>query len=233
MAPRTRRAAAQKLNQNRISDDDENVRGIATTPGKKKFGGVLASLSDNIPEAKTSRISEKESLDHTEKEPQSLDCARHLGDSQGPPSSVVISKTNIAFSPLPCPGSSRRTTKTKTKMNDSIDDGISAVSCDIHTPPDSKNRTLKSNGSTEEGFSSEDDDRTLELEDEDELDDDDQSETLGQSDEGSDDESSDGYDSESDAVEEEENYEPEDDEYVPEDDEDSASEDDLDDYVEE
>jgi serine/threonine protein kinase len=114
MAARTRRTSALKQQQYRLTDDEDEQ------PSKKgTAGGILASLSTNVPAIKNRKVKSVKS-----------------SDNKNPPSSVVIAKTPPCFSPpTQAYCSSNESDTSGGDADRSIDDGISAISCDVFSPP--------------------------------------------------------------------------------------------------
>ena len=94
MAPRTRRAAAQKQSHPDLD--------ITTPPSKKKFGGVLASLSHNVPAVKNAKASSRETVDRSDAETLESFNESEL-KTPHPPRSVIVGKGDNFCSPLTQP----------------------------------------------------------------------------------------------------------------------------------
>lgn len=220
MPPRTRlrRAAAQKQKQYRIDDDSDDEE----VPASKNVGGVLASLSHNVPSIKTRRNAKKGSVvANTENklEVHPREVPEEQLRTPPPVKSVVVGhKTNPVVSPL---ANSRRT-KTNNKSRSSkttMNDEISAISCDINSFQ-AADKSVESNAES-------DDDKTLEMQQDhengtttDKSEDSDSVEESEQEDSGED-----SFELESEDLDGEE-FEPDDDDYVPDEEENSNSEDD-------
>jgi serine/threonine protein kinase len=218
MPTRTRRAAAYKQHQYRLADedDDEDEEPIA--------GGVLASLSNNIPSIKkTTNIKKKDGL----------------------PSSVLIAKNNNhkLLSPPTQALCSSSSSEEDEEVDRSMDDGVSAISCDVFTPPSKTIKTtaqksVDKNIFLRDDFSEED----VTLGEESEIvEEDEESDPDGTVEFDEDEDHYDSFESEDDLESEEsegeeESYEAgaDDDEYDPDEDDESGSEEELDDcYIEE
>ena len=244
MPTRTRRAAAKKQQQYRISDDEDEG-------SEKGFGDVLASLSHNVPQvhsskSKKNRIKPNANSDGVSKESTPpRPSKKNTKRKTSLPSSVIIGKTLPSFSP-PTQAYSKRTDDASI----SLEDGVSAMSCDFASPVPKSHPTAGNNSRADSEDEAYDDDNTVPMEgshkdeDESEILSNDPNETLLEHDDEDDYESEDELDEEEDLYSqgdfedeqsesevEEEEFDGEDDEYVPDDDDDeSDSEDDLEDY---
>eukprot|EP00980_Cylindrotheca_fusiformis_P026074 scaffold15305_cov126-Cylindrotheca_fusiformis.AAC.12 len=122
MPPRTRRAAATKQRQYCFTDDDENEQPVKVPV---EPGGVLASLSsNNVPAIKTRK-------------------ARNPFQRTSPPSSVMIAKGLPCLSPPTRPYCSPSEFGERENKADCSMDDMSAISCDISSPPAAVSSTTK------------------------------------------------------------------------------------------
>ncbi len=249
MAPRTRRAAAQKQNQYRIPDEDEDDP-PSTPPGKSNVGGILAALNQNVPAVKSRKTAKKSNaeINRTETLPSSDEFFLR---TPPPPTSVLVGKNHDICSPLTQP----RVTKARLPpkvVDRSLDDNSTVISCESFSPVQKSRlpRNRKPRKVIDDESSDEDGEETVEIHAEDEEDDtaemdeeeddeNDPNETILESDasgESGDDVESEGEqsDEEVESETEDDEYEPEDDEYVPDEEEDeSIMDEDLNSYIEE
>ena len=261
---RTRRAAARKQQQYRIPDSDSDSDEDGVNASKKNCGGILASLNHNIPQVKKNnqtRKAVKSGFSNKADEQSTPPKLQTKGSSTPkktppPPSSVVVGSTLPCFSPPTQAYSNGVILDYDHDLYGHMDDGVSAMSCDIASPPlkpRNKAGTRKKDCYVEDEVV--DDDKTIPFEGEEEASLDEKSvrvtvndpnETLLESDDDGDveeeeeltsepdfDEGSSESESEEedDCDDDEDEYEPEDDDYVPDED-DSASEDEFE-YIEE
>lgn len=241
MPVRTRRGAVAKAKQHqyRITDDEDEEN----LPVKSNGGDILASLSTNVPPTKTKNNNKKGHLVR----------GSSRKNSENPPSSVIIAKKNnmtVLSPPTQAKVNYSSETSEEEFVDDSMDDGVSAISCDVFSPPEEKTKTKKRFIVDDDESESESDD---EVDEEDSLDnqeevshnveemssDDETKEFEPETDEEEEveeeaSESEDDYESYDESVGEEEFQEPEDDdEYDPdEEEEESVSEEEFDDFIE-
>lgn len=245
MAPRTRRAAAQKQSQYRIPDEDEDEDIHPSTPvGKRNVGGVLASLSHNVPAVKSRKSAKKISAELSKAGTLESKDETYL-QTPPPPTSVFVGQDHDYYSPLTQP----RLPKQRPIPNvddKSIDDGSTAISCESMSPTPKNCLIQKPRKVIEDESSSHNDDEEISINvdeeegdtaemDEDEEEDPNETILESETSEGSDDEvesedEESDEDLESDTQDDE--YVSDDDEYVPEEEEESGLDEDLDSYVE-